>query len=460
MLERYFKLSERGTDVKTEALAGLTTFMTMAYIIFVNPSILKGAFLTAGTDTAPSHLVGSPDVTAAQVVGALTIATCVAAAVGSILMAFWANLPVALAPGMGMNAFFVALAIGDVQTPWRVKLGIVFLSGLIFLALSLVRFRETVMAAVPDAIKFGAAAGIGLFIAFIGLQHAGIVTDHPITLVTLGSLTSPPTLLALFGLAVTGGLLVRKVPGAILIGLFATGILGILTGLVKGGGGFFQIHSPLPIFLKLDIFGALSAACVVPILTFLFFDLFDTVGTLMGVGEEAGLMVDGKLPDAEKALAADAGASVVGSLFGTSTVTSYIESAAGVAAGGRTGLASVVTGGLFILAIFLTPIAAIFGQAVVTAPALIIVGYLMCGALRKIEWSEPTEALPAFLTVILMPATYSISGGLAAGFISYSLLKIVTGRAREAHWIVHAVAWVFIAVYVVIRLVAGGGAPQ
>jgi len=457
MLERLFKLGERGTTARTEVLAGITTFMTMAYIIFVNPAILQGAFLSAATETSEPHLVGFPDVSAEQVVGALTIATCIAAAVGSVLMAFWANLPVALAPGMGMNTFFLTLTVGSVEAPWRVKLGIVFISGLIFLALSLVRFRETVMVAVPDAIKFGAAAGIGLFIGFIGLQHAGVVADHPVTLVTLGELSAPPTLLALFGLAVTGGLLVRKVPGAILIGLIATGLLGIVTGLVKAKG--VALHSPLPIFLKLDIFGALSAACIVPILTFLFFDLFDTVGTLMGVGEEAGLMVDGKLPNAEKALAADAGASVVGSLFGTSTVTSYIESAAGVAAGGRTGLASVVTGGLFILAIFLTPVAAVFGQPAVTAPALIIVGYLMCGALKKIEWSEPTEALPAFLTVILMPATYSISGGLAAGFVSYSLLKIVTGRAREAHWIVHAVAWTFVVVYVIIRLAqAGAGA--
>ncbi|GAG25159.1 unnamed protein product, partial [marine sediment metagenome] len=259
-----------------------------------------------------------------------------------------------------------------------------------------------------------------------------------------------PTLLAIFGLAVTGAALVRKVPGAILWGLLATGAAGLATGVVPlpPGGGFLEFHSPGPILLKLDIVGALSVGCIVPILTFLFFDLFDTVGTLMGVGEEAGLMVDGRLPNAERALAADAGASVVGSLFGTSTVTSYIESAAGVAAGGRTGLASVVTGLLFIAAIFVTPLVAVFGQAApiftgvegappliaypVTAPALITVGYLMCGALKKIDWSDATEALPAFLTVIMMPATYSISGGLAAGFISYSLLKIVSGRAREA----------------------------
>ena len=399
--------------------------------------------------------------------GAVMLATCLSAATASLIMGLWANLPVALAPGMGMNALVAFVICGKMGVPWQVALGMIFISGVIFLGLSLVRFRETLIGAIPPSIKFGAAAGIGLFIAFIGLQHAGLVVKSDATLVTRGPLDSWPILVSVIGLVLTVILVALKVKGAILLGLIGTGILAWSTGVISPPPEFAL--SLKPTFFRLDIVGPLKLVYIPPILTLLFFDMFDTVGTLVGVCEEAGLMHEGKIPNATRALASDAAGTVVGSFLGTSTVTSYIESASGVAAGGRTGLSSVFTAALFILSVALLYIwpqgAAAIGSTVpvkdtglellpVTAPALIVVGFLMSGALRKIDWSDFTEAFPAFLTLILMPLTFSISGGLAAGFLSCAFLKLVTGRGRELHPIVYVVSGLILVGYIVIRLVS------
>jgi AGZA family xanthine/uracil permease-like MFS transporter len=364
---------------------------------------------------------------------------------------------------------------------WEVALGMVFWSGVLFLVLSVVKFRERIINAIPRNLKYGAAAGIGVFIAFIGLQHAGLVEYHSETLVKLGSLAQKHTLVALFGVLATGVLLALRVKGAVLLGILATGLLAAATKLVTWRTG--HELGLAETFLKLRPIEALSLSAIPPILTLLFFDMFDTVGTLLGVAEEAGLVDDeGRIPNAGRALASDAAGTVAGSLFGTSTVTSYIESAAGVAAGARTGLSSVVVAALFLLSLVALPFIGIFGQGVeietvrlvgrppgfyphpvalypITAPVLIVVGFLMAGALRKIGWEDVTEGLPAFLTVILMPLTFSISAGLAAGFVSYSFLKTVRGRAREVHWIVHVIAVCIVLGYAAIRIAALLTAP-
>lgn len=441
LCERLFHLSERGSTLRRELVGGLTTFMTMSYIIFVNPAILGAAGMPRG--------------------GAM-MATCLGAAFATALMGLLANLPVALAPGMGMNAFVAYVICGQMGYSWQTALGMVFWSGVIFLVLSSVRLRETLIAAIPRGIKLGAAAGIGLFIAFIGLQHAGLVVDgSPGTLVKLGSLVERPVLVALFGIAFTAVLMALKLRGAVLLGILATGVAAALAGLLSKGesaaGGLGQT------FLKLDVRGALMPSAWPAILTLLFFDMFDTVGTLMGVAEEAGLLDEkGRIPNASGALISDAAGTVVGSLFGTSTVTSYIESAAGVAAGARTGLSSVVVAVLFLIAMPLLPLVGFLGNAViwkgaqlypVTAPALIVVGFLMAGALRKLEWDDITEGLPAFLTMLIMPLTFSISAGLAAGFISCSILKLATGRVLSVHPLVHVISGCIVAGYVVLHLI-------
>ena len=335
----------------------------------------------------------------------------------------------------------------------------VFISGIIFIFLTVAGVRKMVFEAIPDCIKFGIAAGIGLFIAFIGLKDAGIVASHRETFVTLGDISRTPTLLALFGLFLTAGLMAREVKGAILIGLLATGALGLPLGVVKFEGVMSTAPSIAPTFLKLDIIGALKPEYIVPIFTLLFIGMFDAIGTLIGVGEQAGLMKSGDLPRIDRALISDAAGTSIGALFGTSNVTSYIESASGVSAGGRTGLSNMVCGGLFLLALFFSPLARMFGagwidQAAglhlnpVTAPALIIVGSLMMHNITKINWQRAEEAIPAFLTIAAMPFTFSISNGLALGFISYPVIKCISGKTREVHWLVYLLALIFILRYI------------
>ena len=464
-LDRIFRMTERNATLRGEILGGVTTFMTMAYIIFVNAAILGAAGMPAG---------------------AVMVATCLAAAVGTALMGLFANLPFALAPGMGLNAFVAFTICGAMGFSWQVALGMVFWSGVIFLVLSLVRFRETIINAIPRNLKYGAAAGIGLFIAFIGLQHAGFVVHSSATIVALGNLTAKHSLVAIFGLALTGVLFALRVRGAVLFGMLATGALALATGLVTWGGG--QKLGFTGTFLKLDIMGALSLSAVPAILTLLFFDTFDTVGTLVGVAEEAGLVdEEGRIPSVGRALASDAAGTVAGSLLGTSTVTSYIESAAGVAAGARTGLSNIVTSLLFLLSLTALPAVAILGQGCrvdlatalggtasvqvthasgfvetisavtlypITAPALIVVGFLMTAPLKRISWDDVSEGLPAFLTVILMPLTFSISTGLAAGFVSFSLLKLVRGEGRKVHPLVHVIAGTIVAGYILLKVIA------
>jgi AGZA family xanthine/uracil permease-like MFS transporter len=426
-LERIFKLSEHRATVRTEVGAGVTTFLTMAYIIFVNPTIL--------------HEAGVP------FSGAL-FATCVASAVGSLMMGLLANYPFALAPGMGLNAYFtytVVLALGH---DWRVALGAVFLSGAVFLLLTLARIRALIVDAIPLTMKTAVAAGIGLFIAFIGLKNAGVVIASPATFVTLGHLVSKPVLLALGGLLVTGVLMARGFKSAIIIGIFAVTAAAILLGLAKLPAGVVDLPRWRETLLQLDVRGALQLGLFDVVFVFLFVDLFDTIGSLMGLGQQAGYLTpEGRLPRVNRALFADAAATIVGALLGTSTVVTYIESATGVSEGGRTGLVAVVVATLFLLAAFFSPLVGAI-PAIATAPALIIVGALMIRAVLVIPWDDVTEAVPAFLTMLAMPLTFSIANGLALGFIFYPLLKALTGRGREASPLVYVLAGLFVLRYV------------
>ncbi len=441
MLERLFKLRENGTTVRAELVGGATTFMTMAYIIIVNPQILSSPF-GSGMDF-----------------NAVVAATCIGAAIGTLLMAFLANYPIALAPGLGLNAYFSFVICGKMGVPWQTALGIVFISGVIFTGLTVARVREMVVNAIPPPLKFATAAGIGLFIAFIGLKDAGVVVADPATYVTLGDLHQGPVLLALFGLVVTAALMAARIKGAIFWGIVITGLGGVVTGLVKFTG-VFALPSLEPTFMKMRPLAALRLEYLAPIVVLLFFDMFDTVGTLIGVGEQAGFMKDGKLPRVNRALISDSIATMAGAPLGTSNVTSYIESAAGVSAGARTGLANVFTAALFLAALFFTPLVSMFGGGheiaegvivhPITAPALIIVGCLMMKCVSRIEWTEYSDAIPAFLTLIVMPLTFSISHGLAIGFISYPLVKALSGRARDVHWLVYVLAGLFVLRYIFI----------
>lgn len=475
-IRSFFRLEERGSNLSREVVGGVTTFVTMAYIIFVNPTIL-----------------GDPN--GAQMdMGAVMVATVLAAGLTSVTMGLFANLPVALAPGMGMNAFFSFTICQKMGVRWETALGIVVVSGVIFLMLSAFRFRERIISAVPDCLKYAAAAGIGLFIAFIGFKYAGIIVPDGATFVTFGPLYKPPVLLALFGLVVTGILVAFGIRAGILIGVVVTGLLGVATGIIKAPQGFEANLGET--FLKADIKGALALSMILPILTFLFFDMFDTVGTLMGVSEAAGLVdEEGRIPNAGRALATDAAGTVLGGLLGTSTTTSYIESAAGVASGARTGLAAVVTGLLFllswpllklrVLALFASAVPLKLDEAIVlsapgggaivgntmtnvagsvvitgttlfiypaTAAALIIVGFQMVKVLPRIKWNDVTEGLPAFLTVIIMPLTFSISEGLAVGFISYVILKLVRGKIHQVHPLLYVISGAIVVGYVAGKL--------
>ena len=436
VLERFFKLTEHHTTPRTEAVAGVTTFLTMAYIIFVQPTVLGAA----GMDF-----------------GAVLVATCLASGVATLLMAFLANYPIAVAPAMGHNFFFAFTVCVGMQVPWQIALGAVAVAGLLFIATAGIGLRERLITAIPECLKHAIAVGIGLLVAFIGLQWGGLVVAAPGTLVGLGRLGSPPALLTIFGLVVVGTLLARRVPGALLIGILASTALGLATGLVKYQGVLSAPPSLAPTLCALDIPGALSLAMMPVIFVFFFLALFDSVGTLVAVARQAGLMRGGVLPRARQALLADAIGTVAGATLGTSTVTAYIESSTGVAAGGRTGLANVVTALLFFASIFCFPLVRMIGGGYpvgggtvlypVVAPALVLVGTMMIAAVRDINWDDPTDAIPAFLTIAIMPLTVSITDGIAFGFISYAVLKLGTGRWRDAHWLVYLFAALFVVRY-------------
>lgn len=425
-LERTFHLREKGTSVRTEIMAGITTFMTMAYIIFVNPSICSET--------------GMP-------FAALMYATIASSILATVLMAFLANYPFALAPGMGLNAYFTYSVVLGMGMPWQTALGAVFISGVVFVILSVSRVREQIVNAVPSTLKSAIGAGIGLFIAFIGLKGSGIVVSDPSTYLAVGKLTNPNTVVTIIGLVITSILLVRGVRGAILYGILISTAIAIPFGVTTFPKGIVQwpsLSAWEPILFKLDIGGALSWGIFDIIFAFLFVDMFDTVGTLIGVSTRGGFLDEkGRLPRADKALLVDAIGTVGGALFGTPTVTTYVESAAGVAAGGRTGLTALTTAVCFALAAFFLPIVSIVPEAA-TAPALILVGVMMMGAITNINWSEFSEAIPALLTLAGMPFTFSIANGIAFGFISYSVIKLLSGKGREVHWIIHLLALLFI----------------
>ncbi|XBS68508.1 NCS2 family permease [Acerihabitans sp. KWT182] len=410
MLERIFKLQVHRTNVRTEILAGLTTFLAMAYILFVNPSILSAT----GMDK-----------------GSVFVATCLAAAIGSALMGFIANYPIALAPGMGLNAFFTYTVVLHMGHTWQTALGAVFLSALIFFALSVFKIREWIIRSIPLPLRSGIAAGIGLFLALIALESSGIVVGNPATLVGLGDLTKGGPLLAMLGFIIIVVLEARRVPGAVLIGILAVTFISIALGFSPFGGVFSMPPSLAPTFLHLDIRGAFDVSMVSVVFAFLFVDVFDNSGTLIGVTKRAGLAdEDGNIPKMGKALVADSAAALFGSLLGTSTTTSYIESAAGVGAGGRTGLTAIVVGILFLLSLFFAPLAGSV-PAFATAPALLFIAVLMTSGLAEIDWRDITVAAPVTVTALTMPLTYSIANGIAFGFITWTVVKLLSGRYRD-----------------------------
>ncbi|MBO9558298.1 MAG: NCS2 family permease [Caulobacter sp.] len=429
MLERLFGLKAHGTNVRTEVLAGVTTFMTMAYIVVVNPAILGEA--------------GMP-------VAAVAAATCLAAGFGSILMGLVANYPLALAPGMGLNAYFTYTVVKGMGVPWETALGCVFLSGVAFLVLTLAGVRQMIVGAIPKPLFSAVAAGVGLFIAFIGLKEAGIIVAHPATTVALGDLTTPTAAVAILGLVLIAVLQAWRVKGAILIGILLTSAAGWTLGLAKIAPGASSLTDLTATAFKMDIAGAfhLQGGMVLAMLeivfVFLFVDLFDNVGTLVAVTKKAGLQAtDGSIPRLNRILLADSVATMAGAAAGTSTVTSYIESAAGVTAGGRTGLTAVVVGVLFLVTLFFAPLVQAI-PAAATAPALILVGALMVGALVDVDWADPTVAIPAFLTLITIPLTFSIANGLAFGITSYAVLRLLTGKIGKGDWLLLILAALFV----------------
>ncbi|MBN1558479.1 MAG: NCS2 family permease [Lentisphaerae bacterium] len=466
MLNRVFRLAENNTTVRTELLAGLTTFLTMAYIIFVQPAVLSGALF--GMDTGMDF-------------GAVTTATCLAAALATAIMALWARYPIAQAPGMGENFFFVfsvlpAAAAAGYTNGWQVGLGVVFLSGVLFLALSLAGVREMIVNAVSPSLKNGIAVGIGLFIAFIGMQNAGLIVKDPGTAVKLNTaFASPDLIVFFFGLLLTASLHARRVRGSILWGILgATALTLILRfGLTRCplcAGSDTVAQSALmtrfqpagrlaalppslaPTAFKMDLRAALSLTMIPFIIIFLFMDIFDTIGTLIGVSEQAGFIKDNTLPRAGRAMVSDAIGTVAGACLGTSTVTSFIESAAGVEQGGRTGLTSLTTAALFLLALFFSPVIAMVGSyAPITAPALVIVGSMMIRNVRKVDWQDYSEAVPAFLAMVGIPLTYSIADGLALGFISYPLIKLGSGRGREVGGLMYTLGAVLLLYFLFLR---------
>ncbi|MFP6848547.1 MAG: NCS2 family permease [Pseudomonas sp.] len=410
MLERLFQLKAHNTTVRTEILAGLTTFLTMAYILFVNPNMLA----ETGMDK-----------------GAVFVATCLAAAIGSAIMGLIANYPIALAPGMGLNAFFTYTVVMTMGHTWQVALGAVFLSGAIFFLLSIFKIREWIINSIPLALRSGIAAGIGLFLAIIALKNAGIVVDNPATLVGLGDMSKGAPLLACLGFFVIAALAYRRVTGAVMIGILLITVLSILLGLSQLNGVVSMPPSLVPTFMQLDIMGALDIGLLSVIFAFLFVDLFDTSGTLVGVAQKANLLdKDGKMPKLGRALLADSTATMAGAALGSSTTTSYIESAAGISAGGRTGLTACVVASLFLLSLFFAPLAGAV-PAFATAPALLFVAVLMMSSLAQIDWDDLTVAAPVVIAALAMPLTFSIANGIAFGFIAWTAIKLLAGRWRD-----------------------------
>ncbi|MFA5523838.1 MAG: NCS2 family permease [Tissierellales bacterium] len=427
-LERTFKLNENKTNVKTEVIAGITTFMTMGYILAVNPGILSAAGMDPG--------------------GVFT-ATALSAVIATLIMAFYANYPFVLAPGMGLNAFFAFSVVLTMGHSWEFALTAVFLEGIIFILLSFVNAREAIVNAIPMNLKNAVSVGIGLFIAFIGFQSAGIIVGDEATLVKLGSLTSPAAIVTIIGILIIGFLLHKKVKGAILIGILASTVIGIPLGVTPMPEKFFSMPPSLSqVAFKLDFSNIFTLDMLVVLFTFLFVDVFDTIGTLIGVASKADMLDEkGTLPRVKPALFADAVGTTVGALLGTSTVTTYVESASGVAEGGRTGLTALTSAILFALALFLAPIFGIIPGAA-TAPALIIVGLFMMSPIMKINLDDFTEAIPAFLTIIMMPIAYSIAEGIVFGMVSYAVLKLITGKGKEVSPIVYILSILFVAKYI------------
>ncbi|WP_177239831.1 NCS2 family permease [Thermoactinomyces sp. DSM 45891] len=426
-MAKYFQFDKHGTNGRTEVLAGITTFFAMAYILLVNPDMLS----KTGMDF-----------------GAVFVATAVASALGTLLMGIIANYPLALAPGMGLNAYFTFTICLGMKIPWQTALGAVFVSGVVFLLLTVTKVREMIINSIPPSLKFAVSAGIGLFVSFIGLKESGIVVANPATFVGLSPklASDPMILLTLFGFIVTIILMIRNVKGAIFIGMMSTAIVGIITNQVKAPTAFFSLPPSIePTLFKMDIVAAMDVGIFTIIFAFLFVDLFDNAGTLVGVANQAGLLKDNKLPRAGRALTTDSIAAMAGASLGTSTVTSYVESSAGVATGGRTGFTSVVTAFCFLASLFFFPIVkALASVPAITAPALIIVGVLMASSLKDINWNELSESIPAFFTIIMMPLTFSIATGIALGFVLYPITKLVAGEGKKVHWIMYVLGIVFV----------------
>ena len=418
-----FQLAQHDTTPGREIAAGFATFLTMAYIVVVNPAILADA--------------GVP------LEGAV-FATCVAAAVATLVMGVVANYPFALAPGMGLNAYFAYAVVGGLGVPWQTALGAVFLSGVIFLLLTAGRIRALIVESIPAPVKYATAAGIGLFIAFIGLRNGGLVVANEATLVAAGDVAQPAPLIVLCGLVITGAMLALGRHSAILVGIVVVAAAAMLLGLAPPPEAVFALPDPRGAVLQLDIRGALALGVLDIVFVFLFVDMFDTVGSLLGLAQQGGyLREDGSLPRVNRALLADASGTLAGALLGTSTVTTYVESAAGIGAGGRTGLTAVTVAALFLLASFFAPLAAAV-PSIATAPALIVVGVLMTRAITHVAWDDMTEALPAFITAIAMPLTFSIANGIALGFLTYAGVKLLAGKAREVKWLVWVLAALFL----------------
>ena len=423
LLERVFKLEQHGTRASTEVLAGVTTFITMAYIIFVNPQMMASAGMDQGASFA---------------------ATCLAAALACIFMGVYANWPVGLAPGMGLNAFFTYTVVGEMGYSWQVALGAVFIAGVLFVIMSVTRLRAWMLNSIPMDLRVAMGAGVGLFVGFIGLRSGGLIVENSATLLSLGDLTQPEPMLAALGFIIIAGLAVREVPGAIMLGVLLITVLAVFTGMVEYQGLVSAPPSIAPTFMQLDIAGAFEVGMVSVVIAILFVNLFDTAGTLLGVASRANLMNEkGEIENMDRALQADSSSSVVGAFLGCAPVTSYVESAAGVAAGGRTGLTGVTVGVLFLLAMFFSPLAGMV-PAYATAGALIYVALLMMSGMQGLDYSDATELVPALLTIIMIPLTFSIANGIAVGFISYAAIKVLAGRSSDVSF----GAWFLTAIFV------------
>ncbi|MCB5360942.1 NCS2 family permease [Vibrio splendidus] len=424
-LEKLFKIKAHGSSVKNELVGGVTTFATMAYIIFVNPQIMAASGMDAG---------------------AVFVATCIGAAIGCLLMGLFANWPVGLAPGMGLNAFFSFTVVSEMGYSWEVALGAVFISGILFVGMSFYKVRQWIIESIPVSLRYSMTAGVGLFLGLIGLKTAGIVVENPATLVSLGDFTKPEALLAAIAFLIIAVLSERKVFGAVLIGILSVTLVGMMLGLVHYNGFFAAPPSLAPTFLKMDIMGALDVSMISVILAFLFVNMFDTAGTLMGVAERANLTnpETGKIEGLSKALKADSISSVAGACVGCPPVTSYVESAAGVAAGARTGLSAIVVGVLFLAAIFLSPLAGMI-PAYATSGALIYVAFVMMSSMQHVDWKDFTNGAPAAITALMMPLTFSIANGIALGFITYTVLKLATGKTKDVSISMYFLAAIFVA---------------